>query len=170
MSGSIRALAVDPRASTIIYAGSGIGGVNGLYKSVDGGENWTNLLAPASFVTDLVIDPQADDIVYAGTFASGVLKSTDAGATWTPMNDGLTNLRINTLAIDPQEPFHLYAGTDSGGSPRRASSESVILIVGAVTDFDVPKHSVYEVVAHIAHHQVCAGLRERDALNTVHCG
>lgn len=43
-----------------------------------------------------------------------MLKSYDAGATWTGLNTGLTGARVYTLAIDPHTPTTVYAGTDSG--------------------------------------------------------
>jgi hypothetical protein len=46
--------------------------------------------------------------------AGGVYKSTDGGATWSIFNTGLTNTAVNALAIDPQRPTTLYAGTASG--------------------------------------------------------
>ena len=45
---------------------------------------------------------------------AGVFKSTDAGATWTAANAGLTNLGINALAVNPATPTTLYAGTGDG--------------------------------------------------------
>jgi photosystem II stability/assembly factor-like uncharacterized protein len=110
--GSILALAVDPGASSTLYAGSDGGGV---WKSTDAGATWGwaglglgNIQALA-----LAIDPQTPATVYAGTEA-GVFKSVDAGATWTPANDGLTEPVILQLAIDPLHPETVYAGTLSG--------------------------------------------------------
>jgi hypothetical protein len=44
----------------------------------------------------------------------GVFRSTDRAASWTALNDGLTNLFVQTLAIDPRQPSTLYAGTYGG--------------------------------------------------------
>ncbi len=41
----------------------------------------------------------------------GVYKSMDGGLNWQSANHGLTNLYINSLAIDPTHPSTLYAGT-----------------------------------------------------------
>jgi hypothetical protein len=41
-----------------------------------------------------------------------VLKSVDDGATWSAANEGLGEAR--TLAVDPQTPSTVYAGTASG--------------------------------------------------------
>ena len=45
----------------------------------------------------------------------GVLKSTDGGANWAPLNKGLDVRQVNALLIDPQNPAILYAGTSGGG-------------------------------------------------------
>ena len=43
-----------------------------------------------------------------------MFKSTDGGATWSPVNNGLTNKSVWALAIDPSTPTTLYAGTWNG--------------------------------------------------------
>jgi photosystem II stability/assembly factor-like uncharacterized protein len=44
-----------------------------------------------------------------------LFKSTNGGTNWTAINTGLTNTFVNALAINPQTPDTLYAGTDGGG-------------------------------------------------------
>jgi photosystem II stability/assembly factor-like uncharacterized protein len=66
----------------------------------------------------LAIDPQTPTTVYAsvspyGGTLSGVLKSTDGGANWIAVNNGLPYLP-GALAIDPEAPTTLYAGTGGG--------------------------------------------------------
>jgi photosystem II stability/assembly factor-like uncharacterized protein len=58
----------------------------------------------------LAIDPLDSEILYAGGL--GVLKSVDGGITWRRM--GLTRGPVLALAVDPQEPKVVYAGTDAG--------------------------------------------------------
>jgi len=53
--------------------------------------------------------------VYAGTSYGGVFKSTDGGGSWSTFNDGLTNLFVTALVIDPKTPVNLWAGTAGGG-------------------------------------------------------
>jgi hypothetical protein len=40
-----------------------------------------------------------------------LFKTTDGGATWSAANNGLTSTDILALAIDPETPTTLYAGT-----------------------------------------------------------
>jgi hypothetical protein len=58
----------------------------------------------------LWIDPRDTQILYAGT-RGGVFQSNNGGASWGPINDGLADLNILALAMDPQDPDTLYAGT-----------------------------------------------------------
>ncbi len=51
--------------------------------------------------------------LYAGT-DGGVFKSEDQGRHWISCNDGLTNRLVRALAVDPDHPNTLYAGTWNG--------------------------------------------------------
>ena len=53
--------------------------------------------------------------LYAGTFGGGVFQSTDMGASWVAINNGLTGSRVEALSLDPGNPSTLYAGTSDGG-------------------------------------------------------
>src|SRR3989442_10200699 len=90
------ALAIDPQASTTLYAGTTGGGV---FKSSDGGGSWSaaNVGLSATSVLALAIDPQASTTLYAGTSGSGfgafyasisgggVFKSTNGGGGGSPL-------------------------------------------------------------------------------------
>jgi photosystem II stability/assembly factor-like uncharacterized protein len=97
-----------------------------IFKSTNGGANWTALDLGQSVIAVfcLAIDPQMTSTVYAGTpFDVGLLKSTDAGASWfKPMASG--TLFASRLIIDPTNSEVLYAivfnnvwkSTDGGAS------------------------------------------------------
>ena len=56
---------------------------------------------------------------YIGTAGGGLWRTTDSGATWTPLSDGWTSLQTSSIAIDPTNHNTLYVGTgdfDGGGS------------------------------------------------------
>lgn len=58
-------------------------------------------------------------IVYMGNAQGGVFKSTNAGASWTPMDRGLVNTSFGALAVHPTNGNIVYAGTaefPNGGS------------------------------------------------------
>jgi photosystem II stability/assembly factor-like uncharacterized protein len=64
-----------------------------------------------SRMTDIAVHPLNGDIVYAGAAEGGVLRSVDAGQTWTPLFDDQPVLAIGAVAIDPNNPDVIYAGT-----------------------------------------------------------
>ena len=89
---AIGAIAQDPNDPQVMYLGTGetygnldaVAGL-GLFKSTDGGKNWTLLegtLGSSSFryTQDLLVHPETGD-VYAAT-ASGIFRSQDEGLTW----------------------------------------------------------------------------------------
>lgn len=79
----------------------------------------------------LEFDPRNSDVMYAGGVSGGVWKSVDAGASWQPLSDDAVNLNIGALAIDPERPDTLYAGTGElyrdSGMPWSPMSGSGIL-------------------------------------------
>ena len=76
----IRAVTYDPKGPQRIYAASD----DGLYLSVNGGEQWERINAPAPDITALVATPSG--VLYAAA-ASGVLfRSTDGARNWAPVD------------------------------------------------------------------------------------
>lgn len=81
--------------------------------------NWTERPIPVNKpVTDFAIDPSNGNIVYVSVSGFGtehIFKSTNGGANWDPISEGLPNSPVNALAIDTQtNPDTLYVGTDVG--------------------------------------------------------
>ncbi len=65
--------------------------------------------------TSLVVDPNQSQTVMAGSYVSGVYKTYDQGDTWYRQNNGLGNLKIQSLAYHPTNSNIVYAGTYEGG-------------------------------------------------------
>ena len=124
---SIGAITIDPKNPKVIWVGSGeswmrnsvsIG--DGLYKSTDGGENWTNVgLKTSEHIVKILIDPNATNTVYVcvpGALWSdsddrGVYKTTDGGKTWAKILKGANlSTGCSLLSMDPAHPQTLYAG------------------------------------------------------------
>ncbi len=66
-------------------------------------------------VENVLIDPQNSDVLYAGTWGNGIFKSTDAGESWTAINEGLRSAYIYEVAIDPFDSQHLLASVYETG-------------------------------------------------------
>ncbi|HEY0781670.1 MAG TPA: hypothetical protein VGE98_04380 [Thermoanaerobaculia bacterium] len=63
----------------------------------------------------LAVDPADTRILYAGVQASGIFRSADGGAMWTPLGDGLPiRAFFGVLRLDPARRT-LYAGTSGSG-------------------------------------------------------
>ncbi len=75
---------------------------------------WPSNGPEGGYIRPLAINPTDPATVYAGASRGGVFQSTDAGASWTAANSGLTNTVVLALAIDPTTPTTLYAGTEGG--------------------------------------------------------
>jgi hypothetical protein len=76
---------------------------------------WTSNGPEGGIIHALAIDPATPDTLYAGTLnGGGVVKSTNGGTNWYPVNTGLPNTSVYALAIDPATPDTLYAGTGGG--------------------------------------------------------
>ena len=58
--------------------------------------------------------PTTPTTLFAAGVSGGLWRSTDDGASWRPIGEGLTNLNVNSLAIDPQRTDVMYAGTGEG--------------------------------------------------------
>jgi hypothetical protein len=58
--------------------------------------------------------PTVKTRLFAAGVSGGVWRSDDDGGSWRPISQGLSNLTVNTLAIDPGAPDVMYAGTGEG--------------------------------------------------------
>ncbi len=112
--------AVDPADPQTLYAAVQN---HRLYKSTDGGATWFPIASDLPFpnVAGLAVDPRDSRILYAGNLSGGMHRSRDAGASWSRYDQGLLDdLWINEIAIDPVNPFLVYAATEGGGVYARA--------------------------------------------------
>jgi len=123
---SIGAIAVDPNHHDTIWVGTGeswtrnstsVG--DGIYKSEDGGESWTNLgLANSERINKIIVDPRNSDTVYAcvpGKLWSdsadrGLYKTSDGGKHWSLALKG-SNLSTGcgSLSLDAKNPDVVFA-------------------------------------------------------------
>lgn len=81
-------------------------------RSFDRGDTWEYTATPTTGNVPIACDPDVPGMLYMGSRGGGVLVSTDAGASFTAMNEDLGNLNVNCLALDPRGA--LLAGTADG--------------------------------------------------------
>lgn len=97
-----------------------LGTTSGAYYTMDGGVNWWGGGGlPTETIRALAVAHVDANVVYAGTATRGIYRSTDGGATWQSTNNGLGNVEVRALAIDPFNPQVIYAGRDDGGGVYR---------------------------------------------------
>src|SRR3954467_9136444 len=68
---------------------------------------------PMAGVDAIAVAPSDSRFIYAGSTGTdggnGVFKSADGGRTWMAVNKGITNKRINAVAVDPRDARVAYA-------------------------------------------------------------
>jgi photosystem II stability/assembly factor-like uncharacterized protein len=123
---SIGAVAIDPSNPKTVWVGSGEAWVrnsvsvgNGVYKSTDNGENWTNVgLKDSEHIAKILIDPSNGNNVVVCAMGHlwddseerGVYKTTDGGQTWKKVLAGANGSSgCALLAQSRQEPKTMYA-------------------------------------------------------------
>jgi len=86
--------------------------------AADGGLTWafagTGPGAGIPPCDSAAIDPAVPSTVYVAT-ARRVFRSTGSGVTWHPLRNGLDQVTITGLVIDPIDSSILYAGTRGDG-------------------------------------------------------
>ncbi len=124
---SIGAVTIDPSNSRTVWVGTGeswmrnsVSVGDGIYKSTDGGETWTNMgLSNSEHIVRILVSPKDSDTVYAcvpGRLWSdsgerGLYKTTDGGKTWHLALKGANlSTGCSSVTMDPKNPDVLFAG------------------------------------------------------------
>jgi photosystem II stability/assembly factor-like uncharacterized protein len=122
---------VDPRDPNRVFVAAlghpyGPNAERGVFRSLDGGRTFQKVLFTDEYTSanDVRIDPADPNTVYAalwvqqqgfsesGAFdgpGGGIFKSTDGGATWKKLTEGLPDVIEANLAVAPGNPKVLYA-------------------------------------------------------------
>lgn len=124
---SIGCVTIDPNNNYVIWIGTGenVGGRHmsfgdGIYKSTDGGESWTNMGLPRSeHISKIIVHPDDSDVImvaaqgplWSAGGERGFFKSIDGGLTWkkTLGDDQFTG--VTDMVYDPRNPDRIYAVT-----------------------------------------------------------
>ncbi|MBU1299272.1 MAG: T9SS type A sorting domain-containing protein, partial [Bacteroidetes bacterium] len=101
----------------------------GIFKSVDGGVNWTNItsILPNRYPMDIAVNPKKSYELYAAFSGFGtahIYRSTNGGATWLNIQGDLPDVPFQSIVVDPIYDNIIYAGTDLGVFISTNSGES----------------------------------------------
>jgi hypothetical protein len=114
-------IAVDPsNANTAYVTFSGFGIGPHVYKTTNGGSNWSPASGSGSNalpdipVNTISIEPSAHLNVWVGTDI-GIYRSTNGGTSWAPFSNGLPKVAVYEIAID-ETHGRVYAGTHGRGA------------------------------------------------------
>ncbi|HWR13367.1 MAG TPA: hypothetical protein VN577_00955 [Terriglobales bacterium] len=111
---SIRAMALSPSDSRAIA----VGALDGVYRSLDGGQNWERI-SPASSaeiknIESIAFDPRSVHTVYAGTWHLP-WKTEDGGRTWENIKQGIIDdSDVFSIIVDQKNPSVVYVSACSG--------------------------------------------------------
>jgi len=124
---SIGCVTVDPSNSSIVWVGSGennsqrsVSFGDGVYKSVDGGDSWSNVgLEKSEHIGKILVDPRDSNVVYVAAQGPlwnaggdrGLYKTTDGGKTWTHSLEISENTGVTDMVFDPRDPDVIYAAS-----------------------------------------------------------
>ena len=159
---SVVTIAQSPANPSVVYAGTGEGGLGGNFvngfgiaKSFDGGLTWVLLNATTPTNSNdflntnrIIVHPDNENIVYAATsngirqsFTSAIMRSVDGGNSWQKIFDA--NSQVQQIVFDPQDPNTIYAtlilqgvfkSTDGGSSWNITPLESAVTAGGGITE------------------------------------
>jgi photosystem II stability/assembly factor-like uncharacterized protein len=129
VSGRIAAVAPDPTNANTLYVATAGGGV---WKTLNGGSTWSPLTDQQATLSmgAIAVAPSNPNVIYAGTgeadfsldsfYGRGLLKSTDAGATWTLLTGNaevneFDRKAISRILVNPTDPNTVYLAVAAGG-------------------------------------------------------
>ena len=123
--GSIGAVAIAPSDPEVVWVGTGsasprgnISVGNGVYRSTDGGRNWSHVGLPeAGLIGRIVVDPEDPDRaliavlgqIFGRSAERGVYRTEDGGENWEAVLQVSDLAGAVDLAMDPGNPRRLFA-------------------------------------------------------------
>ena len=122
---SIGEITLDPTNPDVVWVGTGenvsgrhVGWGDGVYRSRDAGRSWQRMgLAASQHIGRILVDPRDGNVVlvaaegplWSAGGERGVYRTTDGGATWTPVLQIDENTGVTDLEFDPGNPDVVYA-------------------------------------------------------------
>jgi photosystem II stability/assembly factor-like uncharacterized protein len=153
---------IDPHNPATVYTASG----HGVFKTTDGGRNWhainsgngmlfmpDGIGCPTACVHTVAVDRRNPAVLYAAasqifnsdrSVSRGILKSTDAGDTWNPVNSG----NFNGVAVDPNDGTVYASGYNSNAGLFKSSDGGATWTQIAAPRFPIAGLAIDSQLAH----------------------
>ena len=122
---SIGCVTIDPANPNVVWVGTGennsqrsVSFGDGVYKSMDGGQSWSNMgLKESEHIGNIVVHPEDSDVVFVAAQGPlwrsggdrGLYKTTDGGATWERILHVSDDTGVSEVWLDPRDPDLMYA-------------------------------------------------------------
>ena len=154
---TVTTLTVDPTNSLICYALTSTFGVPHVFKTVDGGVNWTNITSnlPDLPAYTLAIN-SVNGALYVGN-DNGVYSSTDAGSSWAPFGAALPNVQVRDLEFNATTNT-LAAFTLGRGAFEISTAASAPIVVNTTTDDTTPANGLTSLREAVTQANASGGL------------
>ena len=118
-------IGVDPTNADIVYRGN-----VRLFKSTDGGLNWTDLIngwggsqKVHQDVQELLVHPTDTNVFFVGS-DGGLWKSTTGGSSFTNRNGNLNSVQFYAIDVDENDPNNICGGAQDNSSLARSTSNT----------------------------------------------
>jgi len=87
-----------------------VGGLSGIYRSVDSGANWEKI-SDQENVESLAVDPRSADVIFAGTWRQA-FRTDDGGKSWKHIAKGMVlDTDVFGININPSNPDDVWLST-----------------------------------------------------------
>ena len=156
------------------------------FRSMDGGQNWTNLgfdgdLLPLKFFPVLAVNEKT----FYRMYLSDILRTTDSGDTWHPFMNGMVNTRVQDV-VAFNDRLYVYTGSrffesaDDGYSweemridygeylPKLTSSEDRLVKSVPDSKLIIANNKLYGIMPHGKEIRICRLRPEDGVFSMVH--
>jgi photosystem II stability/assembly factor-like uncharacterized protein len=182
ISGRTLAIALNPQNPNTIYAGSASGGLWCSYSAGVGERAWEYVRTgfPVLGVAAIAVAPDDSNTIYIGTgevygspesfpgvavrttrgsYGIGILKSTDAGRTWSKSLDWFFDQRrgVQKIRIDPTDANSVWAATTEGTFKTTDAGANWVQVLDVVMATDIAIHPQNSDTLFVA----CGGMASR---------
>jgi len=157
-------LVCDPHDEQIVYAVTGksrfVCGPARLYKSTNGGQNWTRLAPEIGSIMDMAVDPNNGQVLYATTYHAtcsendwgwtdmegALYRSVNQGQTWHKLAD-----RTGVIFLDPDtsglmrllDPREINSWREDAGTWTSTDSGHTFIHTGYIDRWDCGYNGIY---------------------------